>query len=569
MAVSVGIVATVREPVWIIESFLRYHLQRGFAHIFLFFDDPDDPAIEVANQFQNVSAIPCDDQIRDRQSRCRSFQSVGQFHHEIMGRQILNAEIGLELAARIGLDWLLHIDGDELFYTSGDVSEHFEFIPSSVGSVSYRNFEGIPETWETYNYFREVTLFKKHEHLLERGGADIYRQRLDRSIYLLGYGNGKSATRVLPGVLPNGVHLFTRADSHHELLTASGGPVILHYINCGFSYYCRKYLRLGSDSWLGVPVPFDFYIQSRRLTGDQEGLAELYRREVLVDSRDAAEDLIARGILVRITAPADELGAKLMMAPGHKSATAQLVARKLADRKLTTVARTDEVAPVVPVAHKSRTQQSDSPARSSGTISPELTRLRSEHPWPAVRPRVNPEREHGWFREAIRDLLARHLSDQTRLVLELGSWLGLSTRFILQAAPAADVIAIDHWRGSAEHLNIPDAAKLLPHLYETFLVNCWESQDRLLPLRMGTIDGLRLIFERGLAPDVIYLDADHSYEAVKADLETCLDLFPEAILIGDDWDWTSVRQAVEDVCGTRKIDVHVWGAGWAVRLASD
>lgn len=568
MTASVGIVATVREPVWIVESFLRYHLQRGFAHIFLFFDDPLDPAIEVARRYKNVSAIPCDDALRDRHRRCQRFHSIQAFYHEIMARQILNAEIALSLAARMGLDWLLHIDGDELFYTSGDISEHFEFIPSSVGLVSYRNFEGIPETWESHDYFREVTLFKKHEHLVPPGSAATYCRALDRTIYWLGYGNGKSATRVLPGVLPSGVHLFTLPSSHPEIMTSSGGPVILHYINCGFNYYCHKYQRLGADSWLGVPIPFAFYIQSRRLTGNPSGLADLYRREVLVDDPDKIEDLIAQGILMRITTPSDVLGAKLMVSPGRKSAADNLIAEELAVRQFATVIRTDEAAErTSPGINHALVEREDQRPRLDAFTSPEWIALRSEHPWPTERPSVIPERNHGWLRTSVRELLERKLTDQTHLIVELGSWLGLSTRFILKAAPKAAVIAIDHWKGSPEHFKMPDAAKLLPQLFETFLVNCWESQETLLPLRMSTQDGLNLVAARGLQPDLIYIDADHAYEAVKADLQRCLDLFPQATIVGDDWDWIGVRQAVEDVCRARNIAVQVHGVGWSVMPA--
>ena len=65
MASRVCIVATVREPAAIIESFIRYHLAIGVEQIFLFFDDPQDEAIDLARSFPQVTAIPSDEALRE------------------------------------------------------------------------------------------------------------------------------------------------------------------------------------------------------------------------------------------------------------------------------------------------------------------------------------------------------------------------------------------------------------------------------------------------------------------------------------------------------------------------
>jgi hypothetical protein len=50
-----------------------------------------------------------------------------------------------------------------------------------------------------------------------------------------------------------------------------------------------------------------------------------------------------------------------------------------------------------------------------------------------------------------------------------------------------------------------------------------------------------------------------------ADLTTALDLFPAATVIGDDWDWESVRRAVETVLQARNHQCDVLGAWRVVR----
>jgi len=55
--------------------------------------------------------------------------------------------------------------------------------------------------------------------------------------------------------------------------------------------------------------------------------------------------------------------------------------------------------------------------------------------------------------------------------------------------------------------------------------------------------------------DLVFLDADHSYEAVKADIETWLPLIrKKGILIGHDYGEPGVVQAVDECFGTANIE---------------
>ena len=54
----VAIVTTLRNTGGaVLDSFIRYHVQLGFAHLYLFFDDPEDHAIPSAGRHTAVSAI--------------------------------------------------------------------------------------------------------------------------------------------------------------------------------------------------------------------------------------------------------------------------------------------------------------------------------------------------------------------------------------------------------------------------------------------------------------------------------------------------------------------------------
>ncbi len=195
---------------------------------------------------------------------------------------------------------------------------------------------------------------------------------------------------------------------------------------------------------------------------------------------------------------------------------------------------------------------------------PALDNFIREHAWPEQKPLAAPFPERNWLFPGTRELLSRSITPASRLIVEVGSWTGRSTRFLASAAPAATIIAVDHWNGSEEHRNDPELAECLPRLYETFLAECWEQRSRIIPVRADSRVGMQQIAEAGLQPDLIYLDADHRFESVRDDLIAALDLFPHAAIVGDDWDWEGVRQAVNFVAQDRGLRFETAQTGWKI-----
>lgn len=193
-----------------------------------------------------------------------------------------------------------------------------------------------------------------------------------------------------------------------------------------------------------------------------------------------------------------------------------------------------------------------------------IDELRHQYPWPLKRPSV-PIDDHGWFGECNERMLGNFLDEHTEVVLELGSWLGKSTRFIAQRAKHATILTVDHWKGTTQITNdAPECAEKLPLLYETFLTNCWEYKARIVPMKTTTLEAIEEVRYYGIKPDVVYLDAAHDYDSVKAELGKCLDLFPDAIMVGDDFSpkWDGVMRAVwehaEDYCRGVAFASHAW-----------
>ncbi|NLX97376.1 MAG: glycosyltransferase [Rhodopirellula sp.] len=200
--------------------------------------------------------------------------------------------------------------------------------------------------------------------------------------------------------------------------------------------------------------------------------------------------------------------------------------------------------------------------------------LKRRYPWPERIPDVPPD-GHGWFQSSNARVLSRYLGPETRLVVELGSWLGMSSRFILEHAPAATLVAIDHWQGSPEHHRPErtDVRDKLPRLYETFLRNGWPWRDRLVPMRTTTAAGMRELAALGLAPELIYVDAGHDLRGVLIDLRMAIALFPQARLVGDDYaTFPGVRDGVRDgvrrIARARRMRLEVDENAWILHKAA-
>jgi len=189
--------------------------------------------------------------------------------------------------------------------------------------------------------------------------------------------------------------------------------------------------------------------------------------------------------------------------------------------------------------------------------------LKRRHPWPAQEPNV-PEDWHGWLRTDTHAMLYQHLNGNTRLVVECGSWLGLSTRAILLGAPKATVICCDHWKGSPDHQQNPDWTRRLGTLYETFLRNLWPWRDRVIPIRADSLDALTEICQVGLVPDVIYIDTEHTYAQVSRELAFCTEHWPSSTVVGDDYDWSEVAKAAHE--HAEKTGRQLFGHGTAYSL---
>ncbi|MGO8748170.1 MAG: class I SAM-dependent methyltransferase [Thermoguttaceae bacterium] len=191
-----------------------------------------------------------------------------------------------------------------------------------------------------------------------------------------------------------------------------------------------------------------------------------------------------------------------------------------------------------------------------------LANFAAQYPWPPQKPDVPPFPQRDWLHKGTTDFLTRSVSQTTKLIVEVGSSTGRSARFLSSLAPGATVVAIDHWEGSPEQKNDPQLAPFLPRLYETFLAECWSYRDQIVPVKAKSVEGLQRVADAGLQADLVFIDADHAFDSVVSHLSLALDLFPRAVIVGDDYDWDEVCRAVETVARDRGLRCESVGPGW-------
>ena len=203
------------------------------------------------------------------------------------------------------------------------------------------------------------------------------------------------------------------------------------------------------------------------------------------------------------------------------------------------------------------------------------------HLWPQTPPSV-PAYSHGWVHRGNERMLGRLVSQhRPRVSVELGSWLGMCTSLLLDLTEhySGSVFAIDRWDAewltreqADQYARDTEALGMLKAgwpLYETFLVNLWERRSRLFPLRMDTLEGLRAIHDLGVPVDLIYVDANHEREAVLQDIQAAARMFPNAIICGDDWQWSGVRSAVRSHAQdcSLEVEAHARENWWRLATA--
>ncbi|BDA46538.1 Glycosyltransferase-like KOBITO 1 [Coccomyxa sp. Obi] len=364
---KLAFVTTTSEGYKQIKLWTDYHKSIG-VEIFYLFVDGQAARPEVQAQLRalpGITVIPRDEKLKYRHAHSRIWNETwlaAFFHkpcnHELFVLQSLNMEAGIELAAKDGVEWILHIDTDELVYPGGgpeySIQRVLAGVPADVDTIVFPNYESLPERDDVQDPFTEVTLFKRnYHHVVSDSYFKAYHTvARGNPNYFITYGNGKSAARVQPGLRPNGAHRWYSYNKAPKEET-SDEVAVLHYTYNKFDDLKSRRDRCDcapteDDAKRCFILPFDrMAFLAASLKTDAE-LLKWFRDRLVWNEPETVVDLLKNGLFVRLYEPQiimrgfmaldegsmqgrDAAEAARQPPPGHAAAGAARIGGKVSD----------------------------------------------------------------------------------------------------------------------------------------------------------------------------------------------------------------------------------------------
>jgi predicted O-methyltransferase YrrM len=171
----------------------------------------------------------------------------------------------------------------------------------------------------------------------------------------------------------------------------------------------------------------------------------------------------------------------------------------------------------------------------------------------------------GWFNMEQQYLELLDATPEGGVFVELGCYKGKSTAFIgveiHKRKRDINFFAIDSFQGAT---NSTDAKEIkayegISEIEESYTYNVSLIGNKIKTIVSLTDKAAKYFNDEEI--DVIFIDAGHSYEAVKADIEAWLPkMKPNGIMAGHDYKaWEGVNKAVTEKFGTpHKVENDCW-----------
>jgi len=301
---------------------LYYHRVIGVTNFFLFVESKaaSPHSTAVLEAIPGVTVIHPTKELEDKQAKSRIWNETwlaGFFfkpcNYELFVKQSLNMEMAIVFAREAGMDWIIHLDTDELLHPAGaaeySLRRLLQDVAADVDMAVFPNYESAIEHDDIKDPFSEVSMFKKnYDHVMKETYFELYQEATrGNPNYFLTYGNGKAASRVQDNMRPNGAHRWHNyMKSPNEIKFEEAA--VLHYTYTKFSDLSSRRDRCGckptkEDVKRCFMLEFDraaFIIAS---TASQEEMKRWYKEHVVWTDKELNLKLMRNGLLTRIYAP--------------------------------------------------------------------------------------------------------------------------------------------------------------------------------------------------------------------------------------------------------------------------
>mmetsp|Transcript_3559 Transcript_3559/g.10221 ORF Transcript_3559/g.10221 Transcript_3559/m.10221 type:complete len:442 (+) Transcript_3559:140-1465(+) len=242
-----------RKPLYF-DWWLDYHITLGISHFFIHVEDtPELLTFLDSEPYKSLVTVT------------RKGEGEGHFRDNywtLQDRQRAHVNASLARCREMGIDWLFHVDDDEVIWLEKPFREIVAQAPKATTNITFTNLEAIPTTTDPVNYFEHIRTFTKKR--------------------MLAYVNGKPAGRAVAGTKLDGPHRFS-GPSYAVPMTDA---VVLHYESCDFNQWCGKFRnQVDCTPERKASIPFPYYRDSISLFqefGDpdkhRDKWLEFYRR---------------------------------------------------------------------------------------------------------------------------------------------------------------------------------------------------------------------------------------------------------------------------------------------------
>ena len=300
--------------------FVNHHLNIGIDHMFLFFDDPSDPAIDKLKGMDRLTCFECTPDFWKEIS--------GKTDPDFMSRLGISGDYGVDLARQSGFDWAIRIDTDELIYEKQSLKQILAETPADIDCVNFQVLEALPESVHNENFFDEIKLYKvfyrsvnynfkvklstRMKLHLSRVLFNIRKlfamlsgsEYLKNERYFNGHIEGKTAFRTSSNITATESHFPVSEASAKLTLDYSRDCYILHFESCNYKTWDYKWMRRYKGSALNATINetrqkvMNKFIELTNKQ-DNKGLEQLYKSLYLMSSQDK-KILLNHGMLKKL-----------------------------------------------------------------------------------------------------------------------------------------------------------------------------------------------------------------------------------------------------------------------------
>lgn len=293
---DLSIAVITNDPPEVLAHFVAAHLVQGVKRIFMFFDNPNNAFIPIAQVHPQIIPTICNNAFWKNTSR-------GKRPTYVETRQFICYRLAY---LRAETEWIGFCDADEIMYSENGFDVDLTDFPLNERSIRAHVCEAVwPEDAEDFSAFSAPMVRRHQKDGLE--GVRSERFLSTSKLGMMGHTGGKYVVRTgIDGVFP-GIHVPRVYDDAREEKTKVRGRwhdyriKLIHFDAISYDAWHRKHQRRNAGKTVMIGNPDHRRLQSdlfAEAKTDDERLALF--RDLYAIPADVQPSLVERGLLLKV-----------------------------------------------------------------------------------------------------------------------------------------------------------------------------------------------------------------------------------------------------------------------------